>query len=48
MLRMRVIIIRKSESPYAAPVVIVKKPDRSSRICADHRKLHQLAIGNSI
>ena len=42
MLRMRVIIIRKSA--YAAPVVIAKKPDINDRICADHRKLHQVTV----
>lgn len=35
-------IIRPSDSPYASPVVIVKKRDGSNRICIDFRKLNQL------
>ena len=42
MLRMRV--IRKSESPYAALVVIVKKPDRSNQISVDYRELNQVTV----
>ena len=32
-------IIRKSDSPYASPVVVVKKKDGSNRICIDFRRL---------
>ena len=44
MLDMRV--IRKSSSPYASPVVIVKKKDCSNRICVDYRKLNKVTISD--
>ncbi len=37
-------IIRKAESPYASPVVIVRKPDGSNRICIDYRKLNKVTV----
>ncbi|KAK3781801.1 hypothetical protein RRG08_026983 [Elysia crispata] len=36
-------IIRKSDSPYASPVVVVKK-DESNRICIDFRSLNKIAV----
>ena len=41
------IVIKKSESPYVAPVVIVKHPDGSNRICVDYRKLNQVTVFDS-
>ena len=37
-------MIRESISPYAFPVVIVRKRDDSNRICVDYRKLNKVTI----
>ena len=42
MLRMGV--IRRSTSPYASPVVIVRKKDGLNRVCVDYRKLNKITI----
>ena len=42
MLRMG--IIEKSESPYASPIVLVKKTDGSNRFCIDFRKLNKITV----
>merc|ERR1711893_285211 len=37
-------VIRESTSPYASPVVIVKKPDGSDRVCVDFRKINKVSV----
>ena len=37
-------VIRESNSPYASPVVVVKKKDGSNRVCVDYRKLNKLTV----
>ena len=38
--------IRHSSSPYAAPVLIVKKPNGGLRVCVDYRALNNVTIKN--
>jgi hypothetical protein len=40
-------IIRPSVSPWAAPVVLVKKKNRGIRLCMDYRKLNKITKKDS-
>ena len=40
-------IIEPSESPYCAPLVLVKKPDNSVRMCLDFRGLNRITVFDS-
>ena len=37
-------VIRESTSPYASPVVVVKKKDNTNRVCVNYRKLNKLTV----
>ncbi len=39
--------IRISNSPYAAPIVMVRKPDGSVRVCIDYRAINERTVRDS-
>ena len=39
---MKMGVIRESTSPYASPVVVVKKKDNTNGVCVDYKKAEQI------
>ncbi|KAF0712282.1 hypothetical protein AaE_012068, partial [Aphanomyces astaci] len=40
-------LIRPSKSPWASPVLMIRKPDGSIRFCIDYRKLNSVTVKDS-
>lgn len=43
---LRAHIIRESQSPYAAPAILVQKKDTTQRLCIDFRRVNSQTIKN--
>ena len=40
-------VIQESDSPYASPIVLVKKKDGTHRFCIDYRKINKITRGDA-
>ena len=40
-------VIRPSCSPWASPLVLIKKADECTRFCVDFRKLNEVTVGDT-
>jgi hypothetical protein len=40
-------VVKPSKSPWASPIVIVRKSDGSIRFCVDYRKVNEVTIKDS-
>ncbi len=40
-------LVRVSNSPYAAPIVMVREPDGSIKVCVDYRALNECTLKDS-
>ena len=37
-------VIERSEAPYASPLVLVKKPDNTNRVCVNFKELNKITV----
>jgi len=37
-------VVERSEAPYASPLVLVKKPDNTYRMCVNFKELNKITV----